>query len=95
MTIIKYATIGHARTSDTLVVRRGKESGLIAYRPPEDEDATVFSDPIYAERVVELPEPMTPTEYDEYLETALLELDGDEPISTAYLEVASERGIES
>lgn len=92
MTIIKYATVCFARSSEKVVVARGKESGQVGFRQPEDDDTSIFEDPLYAEEVVELPEPMTPTEYDEYL------TDGEEmpdTIREAVERVREEKGVET
>lgn len=93
MTIIKYATIGHARTSDSIMLIRGKKTGQVGFRPSEDSD-DIFGDPIYAEQVVELPEPMNPTEYDEFVEETLSG-DEDHPIRSAMREVAEEKGVDT
>jgi len=91
MTVIKYATVCFARSSERVVVARGKKSGQVGFLPPEDGDGSIFADPLYAEEVVELPEPMTPTEYDEYLK------DGEEmpdKIREVVERVREEKGVE-
>lgn len=93
MTIIKYATIGFSRLTETLSVFRGKKTGKIGHRPPKDEDHGHFDDPIYCERVVELPESMTPTEYDEYINENY-GVPADDPITKAVLDVAEEKGVD-
>jgi hypothetical protein len=67
MTRIKYATIARSRKTGRITVVRGKKTGRIGLRPPDDDDADPFSDPIYREATVELPQPMSPDEYDEYI----------------------------
>lgn len=91
MTIIKYATVAHARTSDGIVLARGKKTGQIGYKPPEDGD-DLFHDPVYSEKVVELPDRMTPSEYEEYVEETVGH-EEDDPVTQAIHEVAEEKGI--
>ena len=81
MTIIKYATVAVGRSSGTILICRGKETGRIGYT---GEGPEVFSDPLWSEEVVDLPEPMTPTEYDEYIEDVFADENKDDPISRAY-----------
>jgi len=93
MTIIKYTTVGHARKSNSIMLIRGKKTGQVGFRRNEHSD-DIFGDPIYAEEVVELPEPMNPTEYDEFVEETL---SGDEshPIRSTMREVADEKGVDT
>ena len=90
MTLVKYATIGHARNSDSLILIRGKKTGQVGFRPDED---TIFGDPIYSERVVQLPEQMSPTDYEEYVEETVGH-DRDDPVTRAMVDVADDLGID-
>lgn len=93
MTIIKYATVGFSRTSEKISIHRGNHHAKIGFRPSEGDDLGIFDDPIFAEKVVELPESMTPTEYDEYMEEG--EVGSGGPITDAILEVAEEKGVDT
>ena len=97
MTVIECATIGYAPNSGSLIVARGEQTGKIGYRPMDDEDEDVadpLGDPIYSEQVVTLPEPMTPTEFDEYLPNHL-GIASEEPVTAAVLEVAEEKDVDT
>jgi len=94
MTRIKYATVLHIRGTDRLLLGRGKETGRTGW-VPDDESDTPFGKPIYAERVVELPETMTPTEYDTWIEEEFSDPEVADPASEAMTEVADEKGIDT
>ena len=92
MTQIKYATIGRSRGSNNITVLRGKKTGQIGFREPDDgSDRGEFGDPIYSEEVVALPEPMSPSEFDAYLKS----LSYDDVIPQAAIRVAEEHGIDT
>jgi len=59
MTRIKYATVAVARKSNSIIVVRGKKTGRIGFQSPDEDGG--YDDPVDSERVVELPETMTPT----------------------------------
>lgn len=95
MTRIKYATVARSRGTNSLMVLRGKKTGQCGFLPPDDDDdKSIFGDPLYSERVVELPETMTPSEYDDYME-GLSEDDLDTPLAQAVEEVADEYDIDA
>jgi hypothetical protein len=92
MTQIKYATIAHGQGTDQLIICREKKTGQVGYLPANDADNPIGI-PLHSEVVVELPETLTPTEFDEYVDDKLGQQVG-EPITAAMLEVAEEKGIE-
>lgn len=88
MTWIKYVTIAVSK-DDRVLVMRGKKTGEIGYLPVDD-DEDPFSNPIHAHEHVELPEMLTPTEYDEWLENVFRPDDVDDPVSKAVDRVTRE-----
>ena len=89
MTIIKYATVARARTTNRLLLLRGKKTGRCGYRPPDsDENLGTFDDPLDSERVVELPEPMSPSEYRDWVKR--LDADSENAVAEAFRAVADE-----
>jgi len=93
MTRIKYATVARARESNTLMLLRGKKTGKVGYRPLEGDEGDLFQDPLYSERVVELPERMSPTEYREWVDN--LDGDSDAEVVEAIRDVADEYGADA
>lgn len=77
MTRIKYATISRVPEEERIIIQRGKKEQTInGLRKLEDGDG--FDELTFEpEEVVELPETMSPTEYDEYMEGDLDDLPDD------------------
>lgn len=89
MTRIKYATVAHGRGTDRLIVIRGKKEGRVGFLPDDDVDDP-FGIALYAENVIELPRPMSPTEYEEWIEQPFAERP---KVGKALIDVAREKDI--
>lgn len=94
MTRIKYATVCYMPSDEKVMVVRGKKTGTVGRQIAATDDNDLFGGTLHAERVVTLPDTMTPTEFREFMTSFDGSGDGERSLATAIDEVAAEKDIE-